>query len=376
MIFTLRPTAFALSTSVSLSISLLTGSAFADTPSAAAADDASPRAVWYQHIGTLYQQLAEASERLHEQAGTLCSSDNSSASSGDSVSEEQLRALWLDAYRAWQAVRFVDFGPIELDSRAWQMQFWPDDKNLVGTRMAARLHQDTPVTADDIATASVAEKGFPALEYLLYDDAIDTGSLEEPVACSLTQSIASHLADITAQLNEDWQAFGPHYLTTDSYSDATVHGAMQLLDTLEDKRLGKPLGMMGSPANAYRAEAWRSDASIVLVEASLAGLKEGFLPGLRAYYAVQAAQENKDEPSVELMDAFAAQLEHTLEQAHSIDGGIASGLSDGQDDGLDNSHRQELGSLYLNAAQLREQLNRQIAVELGIVRGFNSSDGD
>lgn len=363
MIVTSRPSVLALA----MSLTLLAGSVSADTFSADASDavpaeDSSPRAVWHQHIGTLYQQLADASERLDEQAAALCDIESTSSSS----SKKQLADSWLDAYRAWQAVRFVDFGPIELDSRAWQLQFWPDDKNLVGTRMAARLRQDAPITADSIATAGVAEKGFPALEYLLYDEAMAADSLEEPVACRLTQAIAAHLVDITTQLSEDWQAFGPHYLATDSYNDATVHGAMQLLDTLEDKRLGKPLGMMGSPANTYRAEAWRSDATVTLVEASLAGLEEGFMPGLRALFA---AEGKADGASAELLDAFDAQLTHTLAQAGDMEGGIASGLEN-------TSSQQQLGSLYLNVAQLRELLNRQIATDLDIVRGFNSSDGD
>ena len=377
MTFRLPLSVLALSVSLPLtaSLALLADGAFADSaPSAAGADETSPRALWHRHIATLYDRLADASERLRDQADTLCSADRTSKSfsnrssdnAPDSAAEEQLRARWLDAYRAWQAVRFVDFGPIELDSRAWQLQFWPDDKNLVGTRMAARLRQDTPITAETIATAGVAEKGFPALEYLLSDEAMAAGSLEKPVGCSLTQAIVAHLVNITTQLSEDWQDFGPHYLSTDSYSDATVHGAMQLLDTLEDKRLGRPLGMMGSPANAYRAEAWRSDASVSLVEASLAGLEEGFMPGLRALFA---AEGKTDGASAELIDAFATQLDHTLDQARAIDGGIASGLEN-------TASQQQLGSLYLNVAQLRELLNRQIAAELDIVRGFNSSDGD
>ncbi|WP_027966973.1 imelysin family protein [Halomonas halocynthiae] len=356
MTVTPRPSVLALAISFSLLASNASG--------ATSTDDSSPRAVWYQHITTLYQQLADTTTDLHDETLALCAVDGSA----NSRTIDSLEQHWLDAYRAWQAVRFVDFGPIELESRAWQLQFWPDDKNLVGTRMAARLHQEAPITSETIATAGVAETGFPALEYLLFDEAMQNPALSrsQPIACDLAEAISAHIQNISAQLVNDWQDFGPHYLATDSYNNATVHGAMQLLDILEDKRLGKPLGMMGSSANAYRAEAWRSDASITLVEASLAGLKDGFMPGLQALFITQG---KTDTTSTELLNAFDAQLQHTLEQANAINTGIASGLED-------SIAQQQLGSLYLNVAQLRELLNRQIAAELDIVRGFNSSDGD
>lgn len=372
MICTHRPSRATISITLSLTAILGACSAntWADTATDGSTTDAvtageSPRAIWHQDIGSLYQQLVDTSTRLHEATQAHCASDGSTENTANS-STENLQAHWLDAYRAWQAVRFVDFGPIELESRAWQLQFWPDDKNLVGTRMAARLREEAAPTAQKIAQAGVAEKGFPALEYLFYDDAMSNAALDQPVACGLAEAVSAHIQKLSTQLATDWQDFGPHYLATDSDSEATVHGAMQLLDIMEDKRLGKPLGMMGSPANAYRAEAWRSDASVALLEASLAGLKDGFLPGLRAYAAAQGAP---DANHTDLLEAFDTQLDHTLAQAGALEDGIASGLENA-------NSQQALGSLYLNVAQLRELLNRQIAAELGIVRGFNSSDGD
>lgn len=325
----------------------------------ALADDASIRQRWYADLGTLYSALATSTANLEQAAADYCATP-------EPGSREQLDKQWLQAYQDWQAIRLVDFGPIEIDSRAWQLQFWPDRKNLVGTRMTSRLRQPTDgqpqlVTQADIDSAGVAEQGFPALEYLLYDKAMDTQQLSDPLPCSLLQSISAHLADTSAALSEDWTDFGNHYLATDSYTMATLHGAMQLLDSLEDKRLGEPLGLMGSPANHYLAEAWRSNASVALVIGSLHGLQQGLAPGLRQL--LESRQQG------ELADAFEAQLRDTIDQAESLHSGIANGLDSDQ-------ARAQLTTLYIEVAQLRELLNQQIASALGVVRGFNSSDGD
>ncbi|GEN26001.1 iron-regulated protein A [Halomonas cupida] len=322
-------------------------------------DDAAARQRWHTDLGTLYAALATSTDELKQAASDYCAAP-------DEDSRNHLDAQWLQAYQDWQAIRLVDFGPIEVDSRAWQMQFWPDRKNLVGTRMASRLLQPTdgqpqPITQSDIDNAGVAEQGFPALEYLLYDEAMDERQLSDPLPCSLLQSISGHLADTSAALATDWTDFGDHYLATDSYTTATLHGAMQLLDSLEDKRLGEPLGMMGSPANHYLAEAWRSDASVALIAGSLHGLQQGFAPGLR-----QILESHQQD---ELADAFETQLSDTIDQAESLQSGIATGLEDDQ-------ALAQLTTLYIEVAQLRELLNQQIAVALGVVRGFNSSDGD
>lgn len=318
-------------------------------------DSQAVRQRWHSDIGELYNALADHSASLKQASTAYCAAP-------DDERRQRFDQQWLEAYQAWQAARLVDFGPIEIDSRAWQLQFWPDRKNLVGSRMAARLRQTSPlITQQDIDAAGVAEQGFPALEYLLHDEAMMDVKLSAAQPCALLQAISGHIADTSSVLAEDWDSFGEHYLATDSYTAATLHGAMQLLDTMEDKRLGTPLGMMGSPANHYLAEAWRSDASVALISASLHGLQQGFAPGLRQL--LEAQQQSV------LADAFDAQLADTIDEAQSQNTGIASGLTD-------NVSRARLATLYLEVAQLRELLNQQVASRLGIVRGFNSSDGD
>ncbi|WP_348828013.1 imelysin family protein [Halomonas sp. RT37] len=345
---------------------LAQGSSDADADTSAdtahdAENESTPRSVWHHDIGLGYRQLASRTQALAERLKASCGEAG--------VDRPALRSEWLAAYQAWQAVRFVDFGPIEVDSRAWQLQFWPDAKNLVGTRVGARLRQDAPVGADDIAEAGVAEQGFPALEVLLYDDVMASRSLGDPLPCALAGAIGSHLVAVSDAVVADWQAFAPHYLATDSYNEATLHGAMQSLEILEDKRLGEPLGLMGAAPNAYRAEAWRSGQSVALAAASLAGLQQYFEPGL-ATWLDQAGH-------AELGDAFARQLEDTLDQAEAIDTGIVDALANHADgDSSSPAAQQELATLYLEVAQLRALLDDQIAPALGVVKGFNSSDGD
>jgi|TARA_R110002124_G_scaffold221252_1_gene386887 predicted lipoprotein len=310
--------------------------------------------MWHGAVELQYAELSAASERLEASAARFCQSP-------DEALRQRLENDWLSAYQAWQAVRFIQFGPVEQNSRGWQLQFWPDRKNLVGSKVRGWLKAAEAPDAQDIASDSVAIQGFPALEYLLYDDAMDEQALSDPGACSLMQAITTHLADTTSALHRDWQAFGEHYLETPDYTETTLASAIQALEILEDKRLGEPMGLKGAPANGYLAEAWRSGQTVRLVESSLEGLRTGFLPGLTALL--------READALPLAEAFRDQLDKTLVQASELPPGLVPSLED------EEAFR-GLQSLYLDISQLRHLLGNEIAGELGLVRGFNSSDGD
>ncbi|QFT84857.1 Imelysin [Halomonas sp. THAF12] len=319
------------------------------------ADDSSEaRARWHQAIGARYTLLAEAGSQLEASAQAYCDAP-------DAEARTRLEDDWLEAYQAWQGVRFVDFGPIEQQSRAWQLQFWPDNKNLVGRKVQAWLNTDAPSTIEAIAADSVAVQGFPALEYLLFDEHMaPPRALATPRACGLLQAVSGHLADTGAALVRDWRAFGEHYRGTDSYTAATLQAGLLTLETLEDKRLAEPLGLAGSVANGYRAEAWRSERSVRLIEASLSGLQDSFLPGLRPLLA-EAGQPG-------LANDFATALDEARQRAATMAPGLAPALDD-------TAAFAELQGLYVEISQL-SWLGQRIAGALGLVRGFNASDGD
>jgi|AntDeeMinimDraft_4_1070355.scaffolds.fasta_scaffold03291_2 hypothetical protein len=335
----------------------------------ASADKPAPREQWHQAAQQQYTALADAAKTLEQSAADYCQSPSETA-------RTTLEADWLAAYRDWQAVRYIQFGPIEQQSRGWQLQFWPDSKNLVGRKINTQLKADAPPTVQDVEQAGVAVQGFPALEYLLYDDAIEKTALDSTNACALTRAVSTHLTHTTQALADDWDAFGQHFETTDGYTHTLLQSAIQSVERLEEKRLANPLGLRGKPANGYRAEAWRSGQSIALMQASLDGINRGLMPGLTALLTSRG--------HAELAQSVREQLDTILERAAALPAGLAPALDDPASDNpaLDNPVLDKkdafsaLQGFYVQVSQLRQLLALDVAAATGLRRGFNSSDGD
>lgn len=321
------------------------------TGSLDAAAQQSPRVMWHAAIGDQYAELADATTQLRDAATSYCEAP-------DETRRAAFDADWLTAYRAWQRVRYLDFGPIEQDSRAWQLQFWPDRKNLIARKANVWLDAPEPPDAVAVAGDSVAIQGFPALEYLLYDE--NAPRLDSPQACALARAVAEHIASTTQSLHDDWQAFRPHYLATESYTDDTLNSVMHALEILEDKRLANPMGLRGKPRNAYLAEAWRSGHSLDLIEASVEGMRESFLPGL--------AQLLEGRDNMNGFDELETAFDNILATLTELPAGLAPSLDD-------EAGYRALQPLYLDTAILRQHFTTLLG-ELGVVSGFNSSDGD
>lgn len=325
------------------------------TPSALA-DDASARIAWHEAIGAGYAALAQSAEELDAAASHYC--DNPGENS-----RAVLEAAWRSAFLDWQAVRFIDFGPVEQNSRAWQLQFWPDPKNLVARKAGIWLKGDRQVSAEAIAQDSVAIQGFPALEYLLFDETLagKPEALPAAPACRLMAAIAGHLEKVTGALQSDWAAFAPHYSAGENYDAATVTAALAGLEILQERRLGAPMGLRGNgQRNPYLADAWRSGQSLAALSASLQGLRDSFLPGL------EQALKAKGQP--ELFGQVREQLDATLAEFTALPA-MGPLL-------VDDAGYRRLQALYIEVSELNQLLNGPVASSLGVVRGFNSSDGD
>ena len=327
---------------------------------AAAPEDAAgteARSLWHQGIASGYRILAQQSRTLDTSAKAYC--DTPSASS-----RKALNKAWLDGFLAWQQVRFVDFGPVEKDNRAWQFQFWPDAKNLVGRKAGYLLGSDTSLDGETLSGYGVAVQGFPMVEYLLFDEGLNKGekALPNPRACDLLTGVTAHIAATAGDLNTEWQDFRADYTGNSLYTDTTIRSAMNALEVLEDRRLAAPMGLRGNGSRSpYRAEAWRSGKSLTAVQASITGLQQYFLPAFSGLMEARGLSP--------LAADINAQTDEILAHFPALDTPMAGLLTD-------DSKFRTLQGLYVDVSQLVVQVNDQAAVALGVVRGFNSSDGD
>ncbi|HIZ51867.1 MAG TPA: imelysin family protein [Candidatus Pseudomonas excrementavium] len=315
-----------------------------------------PREAWHDALADGYATLATSTADLDQAATSYCATPSAER-------RQALETAWAQAFDSWQAVRFVDFGPIEQDNLAWQFQFWPDAKNTVARKVNLWLGSEQSIGVEQLKADSVAVKGFPALEYLLFDPlAAKAQPLPEERACELVTAISSLLQYNATQLQEQWQAFRPHYLGTEQFQNTTVLAAMHGLDILRNKRLAAPMGLEGKPRrNPYISDAWRSEHSLAGIRASLVGLQQYFLPGLR--------QLLSSEEGAELVERLDQQLTATVARLERQSADMQTLLAD--DDGYRN-----LQLIFIEVDKLNQLLSGNIASELGIIRGFNSSDGD
>ncbi|MDG5499415.1 imelysin family protein [Marinobacter sp. BGYM27] len=326
-------------------------------PGIVSAQDESPRQQWQKGIAAAYSDLASTSQSLANTTRRYCQAPSDAG-------RTTLVDSWRKAYTAWQAVRYVDFGPIEQNSRAWQLQFWPDSKNLIARKANYWLGQDAPVTADQVNSDSVALQGFPAMEYLLFDQqpAKRGHALPEAQACSLAVAIAEHIQTTSQSLSDDWAAFTPHYVEGEQYTATTVKAALNGVEIIQDKRLAAPMGLRGNGSrNGYLADAWRSGESLTTIKASIKGLQTSFLPG-----AVTLLKQNDQ---AKLATKLSRQFERTLKEFDALPHALAPLLE--TDDGY-----RKLQGLFIEVSQLDQIINNNVAPALGITRGFNSSDGD
>jgi uncharacterized protein len=270
----------------------------------------------------------------------------------DTCDPDILRAAFQGTYDTWMQVAHLPLGPAEEDGRGLAVLFWPDPKGSGWKAQRALL--DAPPTAADMAQQSVAARGLPALERLLYT----TEALKDP--CPLIHVTADDMAATAATLAEGWGPFGDLMLTAgqpgnDRFlkpEEATQALFTQLatgLEMLADRRIGRPLGTFDKPRPDL-AEARASQRSIRNITLSLVALKD------------LALTLNPDSPKT------LAAFDHAIGLAQTLDPDI-NRITDPQ-------AWLKLEILQQAVRTTRDTAIAELGPALGVELGFNSQDGD
>jgi predicted lipoprotein len=275
----------------------------------------------------------------------------------DSCAPEALRPAFQSAYDAWLAVAHITLGPAEEDGRGLAVHFWPDPKGLGWKAQRALLDADpAALQPDTFAQQSIAARGLPALERLLYPvDALPS----DP--CPLMQATADDMSRTADALAAGWGPFGDLLLSAGqpgntrflSGTEATQALFTQLatgLETLADRRIGRPLGTFDNPRPDL-AEARPSGRSLRNVTLTLQALRDLAL--------------SLDAESPKTLAAF--------DQAIALSIALEDPVFDGI---IEPQGWLKLEILQQAVRTARDTAIAELAPSLGVTLGFNSADGD
>lgn len=315
----------------------------------------------------LYSAWNKADQQLAASGQAFCTGNQSLT---------EARQAFASAQSTWAAVQPAIFGPLAEGNRAWQVQFWPDKKNLVTRQVEALVNSKPAMTAVDLGKSSVVVQGLTAYEYLLFDPAIDLNEAKQKARyCPLIIAIGEHQQALAAEVLEQWQSQDGMAAQMKSFPNARYAEAQEAvaeilrtqvsaIDGLK-KKLGAPLGRQTkSHPQPFQAEAWRSKASLANLAASLAGAERIWLGAEQD--GIQALLGSEQGELKERINAAYSDTRQRLATAQRPLGELLS----------DEAGRAELNALYDSLNVLHRLHEGELAKTLGIQLGFNAHDGD
>lgn len=289
----------------------------------------------------------------------------------------QLQAAWRTAQAAWQALEMLQIGPAIERRTQRQVNAWP----LRPTLLAPLLEDSGPIAPARIEALGAAGKGFPALEYLLFDRAGSGGKPRAAAHCNALQALADDIVAEAGGLERDWRApaggFARQLAEAGSHpqdgvfasSEQALGDALNLLiagiDGVRLRKIGKPLEKSEDGAALERIESWRAGASLDHIRDNLRGFERVFFGAEKTQDGLEAYLLQMEKPILvrNLREKLAA-CKRTLA---AIKPPLQQAVV---------TRRKQVEQLYKALGELQNLLETQAADALKIEPGFNANDGD
>ena len=305
-----------------------------------------------------HQQWQSRNAALLDSTRAWCSGDQPLAS---------LEQAFHQTQSAWSRLQPLMVGPLSEGNRSWQVQFWPDKRNMVARQTEDLLNEFADLTQPQLEGASVVVQGLTAFEYVLFDEQAALSD-NRGRYCPLLTGIARHQLALSNEVLALWQQPDGMLETLTSFPNGRYANAGEALggilrvqvtgvDTLK-KKLGTPMGRLNSGVpQPYQAEAWRSRHSTENLLASLAGA-QAVWERVRSLVGDAKLVGDIDAAYKSVRDKLAALPAPLMNMVQ------------------DKANQPQLQSLYADLDALENLQQTDLARHLGIQIGFNANDGD
>lgn len=319
-----------------------------------------------------YDDVYARAGELHDAAVDVCADP-------DQPALDAARDAWMAARGPWKRTEIFAFGPYKEEPLRLgpKIDAWPARPDTVDEILA----DDIELTEQAVDSFGVYARGFPAIEYLLFQPDIDVLAelVATPRRCEYVVAASANLVAEVGELRDAWDPVAGDYLAQltgagktstefDTLPDALGEVVNRMGFTAENihvDKLGRPAGVTsgdGTPQPEL-AESQFSGRSIDDVRDNLTGIDilyfgdEASL-GLRGYMAKRGYYFDTD---------MRARLDAADAALTAIDGTLLEAIVDDRDAVLEAIDR---------VTDLQELLQTEVIPALSLTVGFNDVDGD
>ena len=272
---------------------------------------------------------------------------------------ESVQRQWHETMVSWMALQGQERGPDDALEQSWNIQFWPDKKNTTGRKMSDLIKQPEAATSEQIALSSVTVQGLGALEWLLYDNSSDL--LTEANTCQTAIAVSRNLAKNADKIALAWQN-NPWVELDETHWNSEYVALLSNQIEYSMKKMSRPLANFGKP-RPYFAESWRSETSMLNLKANIEAMQKIYFANGQG---LDATLRQRGKP--QLADSISNQFSMMLD-TWPVEESLFSLLQTKQ--GYRTAYSQ-----YNKLEQLNYLIHEEVAIELGVIIGFNATDGD
>lgn len=317
-------------------------------------------------LGPDYQTFATASRDLSTAMDRYCDAP-------DTNDLDTVRERWASTMDAWQRLQFLRDGPVEEDNRRLRVQWYWDRKDALLRGVDELLGGSGDITEARVRSSNVGAQGLPALEYLLYADAVPLAeAATHPRRCQLAMAIAANLRTLASEIAEPWAEEGAMRQDFANASGRYTDGNAVLVvilealnvqsETIADDKIRKPVAQ-GNVDTLESPWARRSKENVIT---NLGAFRAVFDNDAEDVYRLRDYLRRAHDGEA-VGDEIASAFDDAEERLAALDASfedVVSGRASGDVDGI--------GAVF----QRLERLAREAANAANVNLGFNNEDGD
>jgi uncharacterized protein len=319
-----------------------------------------------------YQRLTETTTEMKTAAAAF-------AAAPSAATLVTVRQKYQLAYLTWQELSMYEFGPADEQMLRSNLNVFPTNATQIENNISAG-------TYDLQASANLAAKGFPALDYLLYGQATEAEVVAKYTTAATAANRKRYLQDVTnlvvQQAQNTYNAWTQNYSTTFKQSEGTAVGSAignlvnQLnfdIDITKRYKVGIPAGKFtAGTARPTEAEAYYSRTSLALLLQNLRAEKALFLGmaadgtngiGLDDYLN----HVNAKKGDMLLSDAIVQQFNLAIAAAEAINAPIDQAVT---------TNQAAVNKLYDELQKLIVLTKTDMPSKLGVTISYTDNDGD